>query len=330
MDVYLTLDYELFLGASSGCVKRCLLDTMEKLATIAERNGARFTIFTDTTWLCRMRELAHTHSELAADYTAVAQSLAGLSAAGHDIQLHIHPQWAFSDYSDGGWKLDQKHYKLSDVGEDLADRMFADGCNIIEEITGRRPSAFRAGGFSAQPTDLLTRLMKKHGIVADSSVCPGQCYHSAQQDYDYTTAPHGRAYRFGSDINVAEPQGAFVELPLSIVDVSPLYYWRLVFQRLTRQKCHRRLGDGISVKTTGSSIRYRLTHTSTGFATIDESKISFLGRAYKEARKRGDSEFCVIGHPKLATEYSLKRLDRELALMAADGATFKTISMLAQ
>lgn len=328
MDIYLTLDFELFLGDRSGSVDKCLLETMERLAETAEACGARYTLFVDATYLLRLRELSTAHKELAEDYRKVSDTLRGLSSKGHDIELHIHSQWAYSTYENGEWLLDQEHYKLSDIDRRTAHRLFAEGCSLLKEITGKSPVAFRAGGFSAQPTSLLNELLSANGIKIDSSVYAGNSYHSPQQDYDYTTAPIGRPYRFAEDINVPDAEGAVTELPISYHPVSPLYYWRLVFQRLSKRKCHRRLGDGISVKTAGSSIRRRLTRRTNGFATIDESKISYLWDAYKAAKKRGDEMLCVIGHPKLATEYSLKSLPTILRRMKEDGAVFKTIEDL--
>ena len=327
MDVFFTLDYELFLGAASGSVEKCLVESGRRLSDIALSHGAHFTIFVDTTYLVRLKEPAPEHDDLGKDYETVCAELEKLSADGHDLQLHIHPQWAFSDYIADSWNLDTKHYKLSDIDADTAHRLFGEGCEIIKILSGKAPVGFRAGGFSAQPTDMLRELFIAHGLRIDSSVYPGNVYHSKQQDYDYSESPMGRIYSFDDDI-VKESPGRFLELPLTVHKVSPMFYWRLVSQRLSRRQCHRRIGDGISVKTIKSSIFNRLVHRSNGFATIDESKISYLMTAYREAKKRGDKVFCVIGHPKLATEYSLRMFDKVLGRMAADGAVFRTLSQI--
>lgn len=325
MDVFLTLDYELYLGSASGSVDSCLIKPMSTLAQVAEENGARFTIFVDTTYLNKLRENSG-NPKLKEDFEKVCAALKDLSGRGHDLQLHIHPQWLYSGYSDGKWKIDQEYYKLSDISKDQARKAFEDGCNIIEEICGKRPVAFRAGGFSAQPTSLLKELFAENGLNIDCSVYPGNIYHSAQQDYDYSDAPTGKIYKFGDDLCVPDENGDMIELPLSTYRVSPMFYWRLVWQRLSKNPDHRRIGDGISVKTAKSSIRERLTKPSNGFATIDESKISYLKKAFNEARKRGDTAFCIIGHPKLATPYSLKTFRQTLPDLKKNGAIFKTAS----
>lgn len=328
MDVFLTLDYELFLGERTGSVGRCLVETSDRLCDIAEQAGARFTFFVDATYLLRLRELSGSDSHAADDFGRVASHLHSLAGRGHDLQLHIHPQWQYSDYSDGHWTLDSTHYKIHDIPSEKAAALFRDGCSLIEEIGGRRPVAFRAGGFSAQPTSLLRRLLIPNGISIDCSVYPGNVYHSPQQDYDYATAPTNTVYRFSSDICVPDADGDLTELPLSVCKVSPLFYWGLVARRLARLKSHRRIGDGLSVKTTGESIRSRLTTRTDGFATIDESKISYLPKAFRRALADGADAFCVIGHPKLATPYSLSRLPGVLRGMSDRGAVFRTVSEL--
>ncbi len=325
MTVYLTLDFELFLGENSGTVEKCLKQTCSGLSEIALRHGARFTIFVDTTYIQRLKELAPQHIALQHDLDQVLSILSEFNSQGHSLQLHIHPQWAYSDYVGDKWLLDETHYKLSDIPEEKADMLFKQGCEILESITGKHPVAFRAGGFSSQPVSMLTRLFEKYKIRYDSSVYPGNAYHSPQQDYDYVGAPVGKLYHFDTDINCENPNGKFIELPISVLRISPVFYWKLVYQRLTKQKRHQRLGDGKSVATTKSSIAQRLFKPTYGFCTIDESKISYLLQGYREAKRRGDSEFCVIGHPKLATEYSLSALDDCLAHIKADGSQFKTI-----
>lgn len=325
MDVYLTLDFELFLGEEAGSVQKCLVEPIERLVNIAESNEARFTIFVDTTYINRLKNQLNI-PQLRNDHVQVCSLLKDLSIRGHDLQLHLHPQWLYSDFKNGRWNINQKFYKLSDVSEEEAKKIFKDGCDVIEEISGSRPIGFRAGGFSAQPTLRLKQLFEESGLVIDSSVYPGNIYHSPQQDYDYSLAPTGQCYAFSDDMCIPSPKGDLIELPLSTYNVSPLFYWKLVFQRLSRNTKHRRIGDGKSVKTSSTSIRERLTKRSNGFATIDESKISYLKNAYVDALKKGHKIFCVIGHPKLATQYSLEMFEKILPMLKKNGAVFKTIS----
>lgn len=329
MDIALTLDYELFLGSKTGSVDACLVDTLARIRRSAP--GVRMTLFVDAVYLMKLRELLcrDGNEKLRIDYDKICNHLKELVAEGHEVQLHVHPHWLWSEYDGTEWHVDNEHYKICDLSDNVAMRVFADAKKVLEEITGQRVIAFRAGGFSAQPTELLTRLFDATGISVDSSVYPGNFYDSTHQKYDYRTSCPKAVYRFGADICKEDAAGRYTEVPLTTYDLSPLFYWRLAALKILKPRRHRRLGDGLSVKTTGESIRERLLRGTQGFATIDEFKSSYLAKAYKRHKSSGAPVMCIIGHPKLATEYSVKKLSEFCRLVKSQGDRFVTISELA-
>lgn len=325
MKILLTLDYELFLGEKTGSVQKCLIESMEQLNMKTEPWNLKFTLFVDAVYLCRLKMYAKTYPELQADFTIIARHLKRLQAQGHDIQLHIHPHWWFSHYDGKHWILDDAHYKLSDLMEKDAQEIFRTSKECLETILGKKVIAFRAGGFSAQPTEQLVKLLTGNEITIDSSVYPGNFYDSSHQKYDYRNCPDKSLYRFEKDICKEEKEGKLIEVPLAVHHLSPLFYWMLSFSKLQKRLKHRPFGDGLSVKTTHDSIWERLTRKTLGFATIDGYKISYLYKAYREALMKNRPIFCVIGHPKLATPYSVNQLAGFCAKVAGE-AEFITIS----
>ena len=328
MKILLTLDYELFLGSKSGTVDNCLVTPMRHLHESVKEVGGVFTIFVDATYLYRVHELSAGCPELARQYDRLTAHLQELADMGHDLQLHIHPHWAFSTYNNGEWQLDHDHYKLCDLEPHQAVEIVSQSKELLDNIIGKPTVAFRAGGFSAQPTRMLTDLFAAHGLVADSSVCPGSVYDSAQQRYDYSTAPSKDCYRFSDDICVETTDGSFLEYPISMIGVSPVFHWKLVFMKLFKKPCHCGYGDGIPVKPTRDSIVARLTSRQHCHATIDGYKISFLAKAYRQRRAAGHQLLTVLGHPKLATPYSVQKLREFSNQVALSGDTFTTISQL--
>lgn len=329
MNISITLDYELFLGAKTGTVSKCLVEPLNALeATVKDSDNVRFTIFVDTTYLYKIYQLKERVPSLAADYDQLVEHITELKSHGHDIQLHIHPHWQYSDYIDGRWKLDHEHYKLSDLQPGEASMIVKNAKQQLDSILGYSTSIFRAGGFSAQPTSLIVKLFAENGIVADSSVCPGTSYDSPQQKYDYTSAPHVDKYKFSRDICEPDSMGGnFLEIPFTMYRVSPLFHWKLAFNRMLPSKDeHKKMGDGISVKTTGDSIVKRLTEFYDCPATIDGYKAKFLINAYRKAKKDGLNQFTVLGHPKLATPYSVKMMGQFVARAIAAGDKFVTLS----
>ena len=328
MDVCLTLDYELFLGERTGTVDRCLITPMAKLMESVDTVGAKFTIFVDATYLCALKHHAADYPALANDLEKIQSNLRELKEKGHDIQLHVHPQWHYSTFDGQRWIMDSDHYKLSDLDEQEALSVFTEAKSLLDGIIDVSTTCYRAGGFSTQPTSLLTKLFAQNGVVLDASVCPGTRYESPQQSYDYVESPKYGPYRFDADINVPQDDGRFVEVPITMCRVSPFFHWRLALNRLLKSKSQQLFGDGVSVKTTSDSIYQRLLHYTDCMATIDGYKIKFLKKAYLGAKKAGNEVMCVLGHPKLATPHSVAELKKFCALVSKNNDSFTTLSSL--
>lgn len=311
MKTIITLDYEMFLGSSVGTVDKNLIKPMSLLTSIGYKYGVRFVIFVDGSYLSVMKELSQKHSELKAEYDKIAAHLLLLKSQGNDIQLHVHPHWFFSNYNNGVWNLSNNRYKLSDLTEDEANICFRKSKEAIEEIVGEKLIAFRAGGFSAEPSSLLIKLMKENNIVFDSSVYRGSYYHSSHQQYDYRSVPEKIIYKFSENITKEDCRGEFREVSISSDIINPFFYWKMIFRRLIKVKSDKILGDGIAVKTTKESIIDRITKKSISFATIDGYKSSYLLSMFNRKNNKlpSDEYFVVIGHPKLTSLYSLEKFE---------------------
>src|SRR3989338_5632646 len=62
--IYLSLDYELFFGNTSGSAEKCMLEPTRRLMAIAAKTGIRMTFFVDAGYLWKLQELASVHAEL--------------------------------------------------------------------------------------------------------------------------------------------------------------------------------------------------------------------------------------------------------------------------
>lgn len=332
MNICFTLDYELFLGTATGTVDRCLIQPMNRYAEVAREVGMRFTIFVDASYLHALHREMAVHPALSDDWHRIRQQLLRLQREGHDLQLHIHPQWYYSTFDGHAWRLDTKHYCLYDVPRSEMLRLFRESKQLLDHLLGKHTRAFRAGGFSAQPTALLTQLFAENGLRVDSSVCPGTFYRSAHQRYDYRAVRPDAPYRFADDICRQQPDGPFTEIPLSMCRVSPLFQWRLLVvrlgEKLQRQGHHVPYGDGQSVRTTRASILRRLSWPTDAMATIDGYKINFLRQAIRTHLRSGCESMCVLGHPKLATPHSVEHLAEICRYAQSCGCEFRTFSDL--
>lgn len=325
MKILLTLDYELFLGSYTGSVQNCLIVPIEKMLDATKFYNVKFTVFVDSLFIYQLEKFSIKYSFLKSDLAKVKNHLRFLLEQGHDIQLHVHPHWYYSSFNGEHWILDHLHYKLSDLSEDEVDAVFKIARNILEDIIGKQPIAFRAGGFSAQPSSRLVRLFKENGIRIDSSVCPGTYYNSSQQQYDYSRCPNRDRWFFEEDICQEQVNGSFLEIPITMAPFSPLFYWKLSMIRCLKLPEHKLWGDGQAIRATAGNICQRLLRQTLGMATIDGFKINYLKNIYNRCRRTGKEYFCIIGHPKLANPYSIRMLNDFCAYVNKQGDEFITI-----
>jgi peptidoglycan/xylan/chitin deacetylase (PgdA/CDA1 family) len=305
MKILLTLDYEMFLGKNPGTIQNNLILPIGKILKEASKYNIKLTIFVDAAYLFILNKFSSRNEELLDDYNQIVQNLLEINEQGHDIELHVHPQWFYSDYENSKWHLDHKHYKIADLKLEDAKILFKEAIKVLEAIVLKKIIAFRAGGFSAQPTELLTYLMKENELYTDSSVFSKSSYNSDFQKYNYRHIPSKGVYRFSKDLCVEDISGEFVEIPVSSVKLFPWFYWTFVFNRYVNKKYHSNFGDGYSIKTTKKDILKRLLLPTYGLATIDGYKISYLENIIKKNRR--SDLVTILGHPKLTTPYSIDR-----------------------
>ena len=150
MRTLLTLDYELFNGLNSGTVQNCLITPTEELLKVLDKHGFKATFFVDTVFLNRLTSLKSDIPALQNDWNLIERQLKRLSNRGHQLQLHLHPQWFNAKYENGKWESVLTDYKLSDMREEEVELMFIEGCRLIQQVCGGSPIAFRAGAYCLQ------------------------------------------------------------------------------------------------------------------------------------------------------------------------------------
>lgn len=338
MEIYITLDYELALGPKTGTVDNCLIRPMNELMMVLSITNTKVTVMVDGAYLFRMDQLRKNFKEIETDYSKVLQNIKKISEEGHDIQYHFHPQWLFSDYSsEYGWKVDFDHYKFSDVSMDVLLPAFKSGFNIISNCIGKNPCAFRAGGFSLCTYDYYGPLFDECGIKIDSSVIEGAYIRSKLQDYDYRNVPNKTRYYFKKEIDneVEFSQSCYVEMPIShsnpITSLHYLYEKRKIMKVMKNQK---KYGDGLSSTIVMPKLQRvrELLSKFFGFmnygASIDGLLSAELKRVYNDCKKRGETTMVILGHPKLASDESLKNVETFVNDMIIQGNKFCTFSDL--
>lgn len=345
----LTLDYEVF-GNGAGDVMRDVIEPTRRLLNICDEHGAKMTIMFEVGeyWAFEQHD-SKLHKDLgySPSQQMKAQAIDAIKR-GHDVQLHLHPQWIGADYFQGGWQLCHSCWRLADLPGRLGDR------DQIKSITGAlyagkqtlesmiRPiaanydcRAFRAGGFYAQPSEDIIAAMREVGLHVDSSVVRG--YKTCEPfavDYSQMAIDKSSWWTSRTELIHEGRVGENVlELPVS-ARMQP--YWKnfkmtKFCAAVRRRQAERRSGIRQEANTRLSSVPKYTTvlkkllgkHAN----TFDYCKLStkdMLNRL-KENDREAERAIVLIGHSK--DFFNDRHFDRFLATIREDkNVSFQTIS----
>lgn len=327
MNIYITLDYELFFGKSSGTLDNSIIKPTEELLEIIDSLNIKANFFVDAGYLVNLEMLSNEHPQLKKDYQKITQQIKKLAQDGHSIELHIHPHWEDSYYDGNNWIFDTKRYKLSDFSEEEINTIVEKYAGILYKITGSKPKAYRAGGWSAQPFNKIAEALKNQDIYIDSTVFPKGYYNSKDQYYNFRNVPqYLTEYRFSDNLTQENQEGFFTEIPISSVKVKPYFFWKFAYHKLLKQEKHQAFGDGQAIAKTKNDTLRLMTSSSYSVVSIDGYKSSLVEQAFylykRETQNKGN--FVIIGHPKAFTRYSLEKLKKFLLKHYKENHHFKT------
>lgn len=334
MNIYLTLDYELFLGVKTGTPENCLIRPMDELCKVADKHHFKIVIFVDATYLLRMRQLRGQFREVDRQYELVSNHVKSLAEQGHDVELHFHPQWLYSNWDEESqqWKMDRDHYKLSDMPLDDAKRYLREAKDLLDGIVGYKTIAYRAGGFCLDEFKDFKEIFRELGLKIDSSVARYGFVKSRIHYYDYRRVPSKIIYRFEDSIIKENEKGQFKEMSISG------FRWGL-FKFIVRVRNIRdsyqsktRYGDGVGIKDHQNRLLRRfikVINPIASLACIDGGEANLLNLCLDEAVKLHQKDFVIIGHPKYVSLESLEVIENFI-VTNSDNLCFKTTSDILQ
>ena len=309
MNIFITLDYEIYFGENHGTVEKCIIFPTSELIRIAEKHNVRFSFFVDCGFILKLDEYRKKFPQLEKDYKLITEQIKYLSDTGHDIQLHIHPHWEDSHYNGERWIIDIKRYKLVDFNEvEIADIVHRYK-KVLTDLTQKNIFTYRAGGWCLQPFSKLKKTFQENSIRMDSSVFKNGFYVSENYNYDFRNAPDKDIYHFEEDPTKENSNGYFTELPISGIRNSPLFFWKLFLLGRKNPHLHKPLGDGNAMAAPGYR-RKLLTQYTNNPVSIDGYNANLLNKALKSLEKKKFKQMVVIGHPKALSRYSIQELEQ--------------------
>jgi peptidoglycan/xylan/chitin deacetylase (PgdA/CDA1 family) len=114
----------------------------------------------------------------------------GLQAAGQDVALHTHPQWAY----------DPSRPSMYQYSLDEQTSIVRDGVRLLEAWTGRPVVAHRAGAYAADESTLIA--LERNGVLLDSSL--------------FWKYPDNRLGALGLPRNLPAWHGHLAEVPVTV------------------------------------------------------------------------------------------------------------------
>jgi hypothetical protein len=221
--IILSVDHEIF-GNGSGDVRQHMTEPAELMALACEKHDMPLTVFFEVEeYLAFGRERERLVKTLGYDPEQEVRAQAvDFAKRGHDLQLHVHPEWVGASFDGNSWQLrpdkrtvDSLFGTVEETTEYIRSRRaVVDG---IWEVAGsdKRVTAFRAGAFCAQPGGKLLPALAANGIFVDSSLVRGMTRDDEHVHLDFRGAPlQRRHWQVSRDVACEDIAGEVIELPI--------------------------------------------------------------------------------------------------------------------
>jgi hypothetical protein len=182
-------DWELS-GDGSGDPHELQFAPMRRLVEIYNAQGIRGSFNAEVLQQLTFRQFQDQHPELKTLADEWDDSIRETFRQGHDVQLHIHPQWSSAEYEDGHWKLNGD-WSILNYSAEEARALVARGKEYLENLL--RPIdpnyatvSFRSGSWCIAPSPFMLSLLADFGIVFDMSIVGGVRYQTRRIELDYS------------------------------------------------------------------------------------------------------------------------------------------------
>jgi hypothetical protein len=240
LECIFTIDYEIY-GNGEGSLRDLVLEPMRRLADLLARYHAPCVVFVEAAEL-EMLEQAQTDPAIG----PVRQQILDLRRCGHEIALHLHPQWYNAQHLHGRWQLDYREYNLCTQPLERITEIVQRSLRYLRHVLDEPafvPVSFRAGNWLFQPTARAASALADHGIKIDSSVFKRGLQRIHGLDYR-PAARNGFFWRFQDDVNVPHPAGRLLEIPILTRQVP---FWQMA----TSKRLGLQQKGSAGVRTTG-------------------------------------------------------------------------------
>jgi hypothetical protein len=321
MNIALTIDYELW-GNGAGCVFKDVINKTEKFLSLCNQKKIKSTIFFEVVEYWKLQEewsKGNTMGYKSNPAEAMKKQIQQAHKNGHDVQLHLHPQWVNAKYVDNKWMLDNRFWRLSDVpltaNQDICiglKDLIQKGKECIEEMLypihpNYKCNIIRAGGFNIDPSKEILKVLSELDFEMDSSVYPRGYENGLLSKYDFRKIDGTKAYWFVNSEDVRkEGKSNIIELSMYAKPVRRIFKYglhRLMGALKNRKQVVETVNKKTDKKSKIENLKYLLSKESVTFDFCLFSKSQFRNfyKASKNSAKKSYLSFfpiVLIGHSK--------------------------------
>ena len=289
-----TIDYEVF-GDGSGCFWRDLIRPTDWIIEEFRKRKLKAVFFLEVHELIALKR-----NNQFGYYNRVCKQIKNIVDDGHQLGLHVHPQFKDAKLIDGEWCLDMDAVALNKVDWNYDDYIH----HVVEEFselskdcdlpTSRLPIAFRAGGYNVPTSKLFYKALADLGIKYESSQVVGYVEDNGYTNVDFSGIKRGFV------------RGPFQVLcaPIDSIQLSRFYRylnWRLILSYVLNCVPRRNYPQRFSQNFLQSS-KKKDANFFRSFFQRKEYPADFalvgLNILKRTVIKNGGSVSIFVGHPK--------------------------------
>lgn len=316
LKIFLTFDHELPLGGLNTDYRQAMFAPTNKILELAEEVNVKVTLFTDILCAWRFKEWDNQGY-----YQPYIEQLRSALLKGHDVQLHLHPHWLTSSYSNGVFTPSNNFcladFKNTNHPYNIAG-IIEKGYSLLQAICrdinpNYRCVAYRAGGYNISPcSNIIFSELYKNGIRFDSSISRGYYFKSALSEIDFSDVPAMPNWTISKDGNYTQnaPEG-IMEIPIASkpknIFEMPTRFKLKKYQSRAPENRGKQIHEG-----TSAGFKYKIKQA------LSSRMLSFDNYTYSPAYLMKILDYHIgkypnfetimvsaIGHPKSMGNYSL-------------------------
>lgn len=326
MNIFITLDYEIFFGEATKNIEKYLIEPTNRLLNELDKYNKKAVFFIDIGYVIALKKQMNKHVELKEDYKAIVTQISEIDEREHEIGLHMHPHWEDCYYDGKRWHMHLSRFKLADYNKEKAKQLFIHYHNELASLIQQKILSYRAGGWCLEPFQDIKEAMEICGIKIDSSVFSNGKSTTKTHHFDYTNYPNETLWNFKEEPKIVNEAGSFIEIPITSHKVNPTIYWKVLYDRIFNKK--KQAGKGKSTKPSKIETLRKLFISTTDVLSIDNYKASLLMTTVEKKFLEHKKNVCIIGHPKCFSNETFLQLEQLIQFSIKKNTPIKLLRQL--